>query len=336
MDPLALLLAAFVLALALTGLVRAYALRVGLLDRPGARSSHRAPTPRGGGLAIVAAFASGVCALAWSAWLPWQTVQAVLAGGLVVAAAGLIDDHRPLPAWLRLLAHLAAGAAALAWVGGVPAVALAGAPLDFGWAGFALAIVGLAWLTNLYNFMDGIDGLAAAEAIFAASMGALLAWAGGRTGLALGSAVLAVAAAGFFVWNRPPARIFMGDVGSGFLGMTFGLLALVAAAESGPGIAVWLILLAVFVADATVTLLRRMVRGERWYAAHRSHAYQRLARRWGGHGRVVLAATAVNLLWLAPLAAAAWAWPAWDLAFLALAYAPIVGAALHLGAGLPD
>jgi Fuc2NAc and GlcNAc transferase len=156
----------------------------------------------------------------------------------------------------------------------------------FGWIGAAVAII---WSINLFNFMDGIDGLAAAQCLFVVVAGALLTGAAHAVDSSLLPGIaMAGAAAGFLIWNAPPAKIFMGDVGSGFIG--FGLIA--AALESnghGPvSIWTWLVLNGLFVADATVTVLTRLIRGQRIYEAHRSHVYQRLARRCSSHGRVTV------------------------------------------------
>ena len=152
---------------------------------------------------------------------------------------------------------------------------------------------------------------------------------------------VAAATVGFLLLNWPPAKIFMGDVGSTWLAFMVFALALLCVQAGWLSYAAWLVLAAVFVTDATVTLLTRMLRGERWYEAHRSHAYQRLSRRWqggrkAGHRAVTLLVVAVNGLWLAPWAWACVQWPAVSVAFVVAAYLPLVLAALWLGAGRPD
>ena len=143
----------------------------------------------------------------------------------------------------------------------------------------------------------------------------------------------AAATVGFLLLNWPPAKIFMGDVGSTWLAFMVFSLALLSVQAGWLSYAVWLVLAAVFVTDASVTLLTRMLRGERWYEAHRSHAYQKLARRWGGHRPVTLCAVGVNVLWLAPLAGACAAWPQWVFGWVLLAYLPLVVGAVALDAG---
>ncbi|EKT4532931.1 glycosyl transferase, partial [Pseudomonas putida] len=159
----------------------------------------------------------------------------------------------------------------------------------------------LVWMLNLYNFMDGIDGIASVEAITTSLGGALAALIAGQTGLVAPALLLAAATGGFLLWNFPPARIFMGDAGSGFLGMMLAALSIQAAQAAPELLWSWLILLGVFVVDATWTLLRRIARGEKFYEAHRSHAYQFASRQHGRHKPITIAIVAINVLWLLPL-----------------------------------
>ena len=219
-----------------------------------------------------------------------------------MAAVGFLDDHFRVSAWLRLLIHFAAAGWALWQLNGMGPLHLGWIIWDWGWVGQLVALVGLVWMINLYNFMDGIDGIAGLEALCASGLGGLLlAWSG-LGGLAEAALVLAGASAGFLVWNWPPAKIFMGDVGSGFLGFVFGVLAISSAKERPWLLWPWLILLSVFIVDSTLTLMRRLITGARWYEAHCSHAYQHAARRWGSHSKVTLTIAAVNVVWLFPLA----------------------------------
>jgi Fuc2NAc and GlcNAc transferase len=182
--------------------------------------------------------------------------------------------------------------------------------------------------------MDGIDGIAASEAAFVAFAGAWLSFAGGtETQVSAAAWVFGAGCVGFLVWNWPPARIFMGDVGSGYLGYVIGVLALAATRENHAALWVWLILGGVFFVDATVTLTRRLVRGERVYEAHRSHAYQWLARRWGSHETVTKAVTALNLLWLLPCAIFAAYHSQWALCMVFVALTPLAVVAIAAGAG---
>ena len=151
-------------------------------------------------------------------------------------------------------------------------------------------------MVNLYNFMDGIDGIAGVEATMAGAVGAMLSWYTGLPSIAVCAAVVAAGAAGFLVWNRPPAKIFMGDVGSGVLGFFFAVIALASETRGGPPLIVWAGLLGVFIVDATATLVRRVLHGEKWYSAHRSHAYQRAVQAGWSHARVTGAVMLINVL----------------------------------------
>jgi Fuc2NAc and GlcNAc transferase len=297
------LTAAACLALLLTGLLRRYALTHRLLDVPNARSSHTAPTPRGGGVAIVATFLGGL-PLLW-AWglLSAPAMLALLGAGAGVALIGFVDDQGHIPAHWRLAAHFLGAAWVLVWLGGLPPLPVLGTMIDLGWLGHLLAVLFLVWLLNLYNFMDGIDGIAGTEAVSVCLGGAVcyaLAAPGGVEWAA--PALLLAAVAGFLFWNFPPAKIFMGDAGSGFLGLMLGAFAVQAAWVEPALFWSWVILLGVFVVDATVTLVRRVLRGERFYEAHRSHAYQYASRRYGAHRPVTVAVALINLFWLLPLA----------------------------------
>jgi Fuc2NAc and GlcNAc transferase len=284
------------LALALTGVLRWYALARSIIDIPNARSSHTVPTPRGGGVAIVASFLLALPLAAISGLASWPVVVALLGAGAGIALLGFLDDHGHIAARWRLLGHFVGAIWALFWLGGLPPLSLFGMSFDLGWLGHALAALYLVWLLNLYNFMDGIDGIASLEAICVCIGGALLFVLSGHAGEAALPLLMAAAVAGFLFWNFPPARIFMGDAGSGFLGVSLGILSLQAAWVAPKLLWSWLILLGVFVVDATFTLLRRLLRGDKVYEAHRSHAYQYASRRFGRHLPVTLAVGAINLL----------------------------------------
>jgi Fuc2NAc and GlcNAc transferase len=295
----------------LTGLVRHVALRRGVLDVPNARSSHVVPTPRGGGVAIVLACLGAWIALRVSGELSAALMIALAGGGTLIALVGVLDDHRPLAPWVRLLAHFAAAGWAIYWLGGMPPLQLGTLTVHLGVTGHLLGVLGVVWVLNLFNFMDGIDGIAASEAIFIACAAALLSpvlHGGGQ--VASASLVLAAASAGFLLWNWPPARLFMGDVGSGFLGYVIAVLAIAATAEHPAALMVWLILGALFFVDSTVTLVRRLLRKERVHQAHRSHAYQALAARHG-HRRVTVGWTVLNVFCLLPCAWMASRHPVW-------------------------
>jgi Fuc2NAc and GlcNAc transferase len=323
-----------VLAAALTWLMRRYGLSSKFLDWPNERSSHAIPTPRGGGVAIVAAFVLGVLASAplTGATIPWKLLEA----GVGVAAVGFVDDRGHIPARWRLLAHFAFAGWILSLIG-VPPLEWMGSVIDLGALGAVLAILYLVWMLNLYNFMDGIDGIAGVEALTVGMGGASIYALAGGTLVADGlpAALLAAAAAGFLVWNFPPARIFMGDAGSGFLGLMLGALSLQAAAMNPLLLWCWLVLLGTFVVDATVTLVRRILRSEPVHQAHRSHAYQHASRALGAHRPVTLAVGAINLFWLLPWAIAIALGHVAGVVGLVAAYIPLLALALRYKAGMP-
>jgi Fuc2NAc and GlcNAc transferase len=332
-----LLLAVFVASLVGTGILRRYAIARRLLDIPNERSSHATPTPRGGGVAIVVSFVGGVLVLASMGLVAPRTAVATVGGGLLVAAVGFLDDQRHVAPLTRLVAHFLAAIWAVAWLGGLPPVHVFGSVLQLGLAGDALAVIALVWMLNLFNFMDGIDGIAGVEAVTVCAGAAILYSAHlemSREVLVPG--VLAVASLGFLVWNMPPAKIFMGDAGSGFLGLMIGVLAIQAAAVSPNWLWCWTILSGVFVVDATVTLCRRARRRERVYEAHRSHAYQHAAIRVGGHRPVTLAVAAINWLWLLPIALLVSSNRLDGAVGVLIAYTPLVFLVTRLRAGLPQ
>jgi Fuc2NAc and GlcNAc transferase len=315
-----------------TDLVRRYLLRRGIMDRPNARSSHAVPVPRGGGLGIVLVF---LCAVVWlflkhdvPAGLAW----ALVGGGIAVSIVGFLDDRFKLPAWPRLVVHFLASAWAVWCLASMRPELIAGVG-SWIWFGRCAALLGLVWLTNLFNFMDGIDGLAGMEAATVSALAGFLIYRGGLSGDAQVCWLLAAASLGFLIWNWPPAKVFLGDAGSGFLGFSLGVLALFSSRDAAIRLWPWLILLAAFLVDSTVTLLRRMLARERWYEAHRSHAYQHAALAWGSHAKVTLAAAAINIGYLFPLAWCAGRYPACAPAFAAIAAAPLLVLALRLHAG---
>lgn len=291
-------LLALLASIAFTGLLRRYALAASLLDIPNARSSHSLPTPRGGGVAIVVVFLLGSLILFQRELLNSAALWAFLGAGAWIAVVGFIDDHQHIPARWRLLAHFIGAAWGLFWLE-LPTLSLFGIELTT--VGYVLGAFYLVWLLNLYNFMDGIDGLASIEAIGVCTGGVLLLLGTGSTE-SYPLLLLIMAVAGFLLWNFPPAKIFMGDAGSGFLGITLGLFSLQAAHQSPQLFYSWLILLGVFIVDATWTLIRRFLRGEKVYEAHRSHAYQFASRQYASHKTVSLAVAAINTCWLLPIA----------------------------------
>lgn len=316
----------------LTGRVRRYAVKR-LIDVPNDRSSHAIPTPRGGGAAIVAAAAVAYCGWHYIVGIS-EAVRWALLGAVPIAIIGFVDDHGHVPARFRMLIHLLSAAWSVCWLGGLSELVLLGQSYSLGWFGSVAAIIGVVWLLNLFNFMDGIDGIAASEALFvAAAAAALTGWLYPELLQAPLFVLFAAACAGFLVWNWPPARIFMGDVGSGAIGFLIGVFAVLSIVKGGLSLAVWLTLTGVFLVDASFTLLRRLATGQRWLEAHRSHTYQHAAVISGSHKTVTLAVWIINLAWLLPLATTAALRPRWDVLVVAVAYLPLLVLAVRFGAG---
>jgi Fuc2NAc and GlcNAc transferase len=323
------------LSLFLTRYLIGYTWRRGRLDLPNERSSHSAPTPRGGGVAVVAGFTLSSAYIALLVAQPERMLFACLPASLAIAAVGWWDDRRGLSARLRFSVHLLASVGAALCVnhvfGSLGDLAILGSALSI-----AAATLFLAWMINLYNFMDGIDGLAGGEAVSVALVsGALVTFHSGGI-LASVYLCLALASAGFLAFNWPPAKIFMGDVASGFLGFVFGTLALVGEASGTLPLPVSLILLGTFVVDASWTLGARTLAGEKPWVAHRDHAYQHAAHSGLGHRSVSLANLAINLIWLTPLAVLALHHREYAYAILAAAYFPLLGIEIKFRAGIRE
>jgi UDP-N-acetylmuramyl pentapeptide phosphotransferase/UDP-N-acetylglucosamine-1-phosphate transferase len=295
LPPLTAALVAFAVALAATPAVRFAAARSGMVDVPGPRSSHARATPRGGGLAVAAALGAAVLLQAPAPWGHDPAVSALLLGAAVAALLGLADDRFSLSAPWRLAVQSALATAFVVVAGGFERLPLPG-PLQIptGALGGAAAVVWIVAVMNFYNFLDGIDGLAALQG---AVTGLGIALAGWDPFASLLGAALAGGCAAFLVFNWSPARIFLGDAGSLLLGFSFAALPLLAPPAARPravffvAMSLWL-----FLSDATFTLLRRFARGARWDEAHREHLYQRLVKAGATHRAVALAIGGGSLL----------------------------------------
>jgi Fuc2NAc and GlcNAc transferase len=269
-------LVALVVAAGVAWLVARNAAPLGLLDVPNERSSHQLATPRGGGIGIVAGVLAGTLALAAAGIRPGLDLAILLVGIVAMAALGAVDDRRSVPVRVRLLIQLAIAIVVVVLIGGIGRLPLP-PPLDvpIGLLATPLAIAWLATVTNFYNFMDGIDGLAGGQAIASCAGVAIAAWSFGAVQLAL---VMAAASLGFLFLNRPPARIFLGDVGSTSIGFGIAGLPLLASSDQRP-LAVFAVAigLALFLLDPLETIIRLALSGRRVGIAHRAHSYQALA-----------------------------------------------------------
>lgn len=335
------LMLVFISSFILTGAVRVYALRRDLVDYPNARSSHSSATPRGGGLAIVITYSAAVSSFYFHGILSLYHLLAFILAGGGVAAIGYWDDHGHIPAGWRIIVHFLAVAMAMYWLNGSFSLQLGSTSFELGWFGYLTAVVFFVWLLNLFNFMDGIDGIASVEAINITGSASVISLYAGQIDkaempvISLQLALLA-AVSGFLLWNWPPAKIFLGDVGSGFLGFIVSVLAYINVDSDLLSIWSWLILVGVFLVDATITLIRRFLRGARWYQAHRDHAYQHAARLWKSHGIVSGAVVVINVVWLLPFAWFASIYPEKGWYLTCIAFLPLILLAFRLRAGLDD
>lgn len=319
----------------ITAIVVRYASKLGLVQHPNHRSSHTKITPHGGGVAII------ISTLVFSMWLLWrdpadhQGHWIAISLSLIVAIKGLVDDIHPLSAKLRLFIQFLVSSALLATLYSLPVNGLDNIDHFPLWLSFVLVLIAGVWWLNLYNFMDGIDGLAASQAIFMLSGAALLIAINTPKVMATTTwawmVCLAAATLGFLLHNWSPAKIFMGDTGSLFLAFAIFFLALLTISQGWMNYVSWSILGAVFIIDATMTLIRRALSKQRVTEAHRSHAYQRLSRHWGAHSKVTFLTICINVFWLLPLAYLSLSYPLQGYYYLFLAYFPLV-----LGVGLLD
>jgi len=284
------------------GLFRAYAVDKGMLDEPGPRSSHIAPTPRGGGVIFFFGWLLLLVLLHHYRMLDPHYLL-LFSPAVIVGLAGFWEDHKGLSAKARFAIQCLCAAASL------HLLSEGGDILGFGvllqeWlpypvpieAAFAGLIFIMVWMVNLYNFMDGSDGMAAQQGMFIFTMGGLFLYHAQGYELAVVSWGLVALLGGFLIWNWPVAQVFMGDCGSYFLGFLVSVFALISYQYFQIPLTAWIILTSLFWFDATLTLVRRMLAGEKWYQAHRSHAYQRMLQHGWSHRKVLISAMLVNVV----------------------------------------
>ena len=326
----------FILAFGFTYFMRAYALKKNIIDNPNERSSHSVPTPRGGGVAVVASYLLGLAFLMYNQQLVIPVGLTLMAAGFVIALLGFLDDRGHINSMLRLTIHFLVAIGVVISLGGFGEVNVFNG-FQLGFVANIIAVLFLVWLLNLYNFMDGINGIASIEAITVTVSMAMLYL---LLNVGLNHQILLLLAAcvlGFLLWNFPKAKIFMGDACSGFLGLILGILALIALKENLALFCAWIICLGLFIVDATFTLIRRVITGHKMYDAHRSHTYQILSRHFNSHTPVTLAVAAINIFWLLPIAyfvaTQNYAYP--ELGIL-IAYLPLIILAIKFKADHPD
>lgn len=302
-----------------------------VIDLPNARSAHSLATPRGGGIAIALAMSCFCSAMYWLDLLS-LTQTVVLLSALPVAIVGFLDDVSSLPVRYRLPVHMFIASLALWVLGPIPEAFFSGWLMLPSILQGAILVLALVWLLNLYNFMDGIDGLAALQCVFV-SLAAAFFLRETMPGLMWVCLALAGCQLSFLFWNWPPARLFMGDSGSTFCGYFLGVLGLLSHYALGLSVWVWVLLMGSFIADTTYTLLRRLLAGHSITEGHATHAYQQLSRRSGSHLVVVFWVMAVNVLWLLPMAYLATIQPENGVLLAFSGIVPLVLLAAWLGAG---
>lgn len=324
----------FLLTFLLTGGIRLYALDKKLIDIPNDRSSHTIPTPRGGGVAFVIGFL--LCA--WYCRVIriiefWPFVG-FFCIGLGAAILGFIDDSISLSPRVRLLWHFIFCGLALYCLGGMPSIVIGGYVI--GLPAIVMnffALIYLVWFLNLYNFMDGIDGIAAIEALSICLGGTLIYLLQGEDSMVILPFMLSLAVSGFLFWNFPRARIFMGDTGSCFLGLVIGMFTIQAAHVDIQYFYAWLILSGVFLIDATITLLRRLFDRQAIQNSHRTHAYQHATELFKSHFNVSIFIFFINTIWLLPIAILVGTRQIDGVLGLLIAYLPLIVLAFQFNAG---
>ncbi len=294
----------FVFTVAGITIYRRLAIKFDIVAKKNHRTLHSDEVPKGSGIVLSIVY----IILVYIVWLQDlisnDLMVVICAGGLCATLFGFIDDVINVSAIIKLLVQVFLTTFIVLWLGQAPILLSATqSPVDTGFIGIILAIGILVWLINLYNFMDGVDGMAASGTIFISTVIAMiLFFIEGNSPIALLFALFAVTCLGFLLFNWPPASIFMGDAGSVFIGYVFGVFIIYTMMHGDISIWTWLIVFGYFGIDTTVTLLSRIVLVKKWYGAHRSHAYQNLARVWGSHRKILCSVIAYHLLWLFPLA----------------------------------
>lgn len=333
---LLLLAVCFITSFVITKVVVKYANKIKLMDHPVARSSHDISTPRGGGVSIVFVFILSLIYLNRSSELDNSMLLSFVSGGLLVSIIGFWDDIQNLSRKVRVLVHIIAGVVSLSFLSELPEIVIFNLYLNNQILLFPFYTVVLVWLLNLYNFMDGIDGIASVEAIAVLIGASLILVLHGDFNTPKVFLVLSSTISGFLIWNWPPVKIFMGDVCSGFIGFIIGLFIITSIRSEFINAWVWLILLAVFIVDATYTLVRRFIHGNTWYGAHRSHAYQILSRKYKSHKKITTSVLVVNIVWLYPFAYLASIYEFWAPLISLIALLPLILIEFKVKAGLLD
>lgn len=292
--------------------VTALAEKSGMLAEPGERQSHHVSTPTGGGLGLVFSIVLTVSGLHFVYHVPVFWWQNMLSGILLLTIAGWRDDKHTVPWKIRLLIQLVVSI----WLLGF-------GPLQFSLSDvglFSIAVLAVVWMMNLYNFMDGSNGMAGFQGVFSGLVFAVLFQIAGQPAMALISLAVAAACAGFLPLNFPGARVFMGDAASVPLGFIFASLAVYGIQTGSLGLQLSMLIMSVFIVDATMTLLARVIRREQWYTAHAYHVYQRLIAQGWSHQRVLMVYQSINVILVLPAIVLVKIYPQYAVAITAIAF----------------
>lgn len=325
--------AVFLAALVGTVYYRRFAIARGIVAVQNSRTLHDKIVPRGGGIAFAIVFSAGVI-LAWMGGeLPRWAMFGMGIGGAAAAAVGFVDDvHDVRPLHKLLLQVILSAGLFSVFYSQYYAELFETAGLAMGTAITLFVLFIPMWMINLYNFIDGIDGMAAAGGLFICGAALIaLTLGGGDRVLIFLFALLAAAILGFLYLNLPPASIFMGDAGSIFLGFSFSALMFASVGSGQLSLWTWLAIMGYYIADTTTTTVCRMFMVKRWYGEHRSHAYQNLARILKSHARVTYGVALYNVVWALPLVVWSVVSPSWAPIAAALSLAPAVVWTLRFG-----
>jgi Fuc2NAc and GlcNAc transferase len=274
-----------------------YAINKNILAIPGTRTLHKTQTPRGGGIVFSLLFVSGVVILYLIEIINFNVLMVLGLGAFMASIFGFTDDIVDISASYKLAMQFFLAIWAIYWLD--PVILTNWIPY---WLSLSAITLFLVWMLNLYNFMDGVDGMASTSGLFFCLVLTLILLYEGHPQTAILFLILAASLGGFIFFNWPPASIFMGDSGSLFLGYTFGSLLIFTVITGSLTIWTWLIVFGYFFSDTMVTQIARIIIVKKWYAAHRSHAYQNLARISGSHFKVTIGVTTFHLIWILPLA----------------------------------
>lgn len=303
-----------------------YSKSFGLLDVPNHRSSHSTPTPKGGGLSLYLSFNLALILSYEFGFIVTEVVQPLLFGSPIVAILGWLDDQKNLPAKLRLIIHLCVGFAIFFILtdGFRINIYVSHLPVNYKYIIMPFIILYISWFINLYNFMDGLDGLAGSTGLVASLFLAALFYLNNIFTFSYIYLLLAAGLVGFLIFNWSPAKIFLGDTGAYFLGFIFSTMSLITLIYEEVPLHVTIILFALFITDATYTLLVRLIRRENVFEAHRQFAFQKWNRKGLSHRKISLFYLSICIFWLCPLSYAAYVRPDYSMLFTVIAFIPLI------------